>query len=146
GERLPVEVLHHHVAAAVRQGPDVVDLEDVIVADAPRRAGLTLEANDARLLLDAGQERLDRDAAIDQLVVALVHGAHAALPEEADDAVLPVEELVRFQEHGARGGAGRPGRVRCASGDRPPETYPTPPDEGQRGCGGAYPHLACRSP
>ena len=45
---------------------------------------------------DRGVQHLDRDAAVDARVLALVDGAHAALADQADDAVLPVDDVAVF--------------------------------------------------
>src|SRR5690606_18887857 len=98
GEGLPVEELAHHVARAVGEDADVVNLEDVIVADATGRAHLALEARRAVLRGDrVRQEHLDRDAALDEHVIALEYGSHSSFAEEALHTVFTVDELTGLQ-------------------------------------------------
>ena len=73
-------------------------------ADAPGRLRLALEAlhrvGVARLRC---VQHLDRDAAADADVLALVDRAHAALAEQADDAVLALDDLADFERHEGSG-------------------------------------------
>jgi hypothetical protein len=46
-------------------------------------------------------QHLDRDAAMDQRVLALVHGAHSALAEQALDLVLALDPIADLQAHGS---------------------------------------------
>ena len=99
-ERLAVEKFAHHVARAVGQRAKVEDLEDVVVADASRRLRFTLEARHGRFVSGhAAKQDLERDPLADDHVLGEVHGAHAALPEQLDDPVLPVDDLPSFDAH-----------------------------------------------
>ena len=68
---------------------DVVDRDDVRVRGEPRGgARLALEAAARALVLaEVGGEHLDRDIAVEQLVVRLPHARHPAAGEMAHDAV-----------------------------------------------------------
>ena len=87
----PSHVLHDdegHVAVVAV----LVDADDAGVLQAPAGLRLALEARDRLLHLGGvevlGEDRLDRDPALDHRVEALVHHAHRALAEGADDLVL----------------------------------------------------------
>ncbi len=83
-----VQVLHHDVRTAVGFA-DVVDRDQVVVR---QTAGCLCLAEKPRACFLIGHEicgdRLDGDAAADDRIDRLVHAAHAALPEHADDLIL----------------------------------------------------------
>ena len=83
-----LEQLHGHVEQALLL-PEVVHRHDVGVVQQGRRLGLALEALQ-RLVVgaEAGRERLEGDEAVQYGVVGLVHLAHRAAAELADDRVL----------------------------------------------------------
>ncbi len=94
GERLAVEKFHDHEAVAVGQRPEVEHLEDVVVADLAGGLRLPLEpADDVDVARGVGVEDLDGHTAADEDVLPLVHGPHAAGPDETGDAVLAVDDL-----------------------------------------------------
>ncbi len=106
GQRIAVQELHDDVAIAVRQNAQVEHLQDVIVADATSGLRLTFEAlHHLGVAGERGVQDLDRHAAIDAHVLALEDGAHAALADQPDDAVLVVYELADFERH--RGASSR---------------------------------------
>jgi hypothetical protein len=87
-QRLALEQLHHHEGATVRRVADVVDVGDVIVADARGVGGLAVEALDRFLVLgQLLQQDLDGDPLAQAEVATLVHRAHAAAPDHAQDLV-----------------------------------------------------------
>ena len=92
GERFAIEVLHHHERAAVIGVADVVDVDDVLVADRARELRLLLESRDDRLALRILLEQdLHRDALADQGVSRLVDRTHPALTDLALDQVAARE-------------------------------------------------------
>src|SRR5713101_6349189 len=89
GERASADELEHQVGDAALVA-EVVDGEDVRVAEPRDRQSLLLEALAVFLLLgeELGQY-LDRHVAVERGVVRLVDGGHAAAPNALDDAVRP---------------------------------------------------------
>ena len=89
-ELFPLDVLHHDVGE-LALGAEVVHLHDVRVVEPRHGAHLALEA----LLVVAGggfveiarEDGLDRDAAVERGVVAVVDQAHRAFAEHAADLV-----------------------------------------------------------
>src|SRR5262249_29530945 len=101
-ESLAVQVLHDDVAIAVGGRTEVQDFEDVVVADLAGGLRLALESLDGlRVRSRARVKDLDRDPAADPHVLAFVDGAHAARADEADDAILPIQELADRDRHPA---------------------------------------------
>jgi hypothetical protein len=93
-QAVAIHELHDHVAVATRQVAEVEHFDDVLGADATGRLCLTLEAlHGFSRFGDAGVEHLDRNLAMDASVLALVHRAHPAFPDQADDAVLAVNDV-----------------------------------------------------
>ena len=83
------------------QVAEVEHLDDVIATDAAGGLRLALEAlHGVDVGRGAGVQDLDGDAALDADVLALVDGAHATLAEQADDAVLALDDLADFERHG----------------------------------------------
>ncbi len=90
--RLADEALHDEVRAPVVEGPEVVDLADVGVADRAGRARFLVEALHGDLLSRLrGVEHLHRDAAPERHVLRLVDGAHPPLAEDRANQVLPAD-------------------------------------------------------
>ena len=99
-ERLAVEELHDHEAVVVGQRAEVEHLENVIAADAAGRLRFALEPLHRLGVGRGGRvQDLDGDAAPNANVLALVHGAHAAFADQADDAVLTLDNLADFERH-----------------------------------------------
>jgi len=96
-EVLTLEVLHHHVRAAVLELADVEDARHVLAAQARRGASLALEpAERLGVGEGSGTEQLDGDALPERFVRGREDHAHAAFADGALHAVLP-------REHHARG-------------------------------------------
>ena len=88
-ERLAFEILHHHVRRAVGELAEVVDFDQAGVVDKARRACFVHEALDRALVgRKLWMQHLDGDPLVDRLVLGFVDGAHAALSQKPDDAVL----------------------------------------------------------
>ncbi len=99
-QALALEELHHEVALAVGERAEIEDFDDVLGADAAGRLGLALEARHGLALFgDARVQDLDGHLAVDSGVLPLVNGTHSAFAEQADDAVLAVDDLAGTQ-HG----------------------------------------------
>jgi hypothetical protein len=97
----PLEELHHHVRGAVLEAAHVHHFHDVLVADGRRRERLAVEAlKDRRVVRVLRVQTLDRDAALDQNVLALIDGAHAALTEFLDDPVAVLDHLAQAPVRG----------------------------------------------
>ena len=97
-EALAVQKLHHQVAVASGQCAEVEHFDDVLGADASGGLGFALETRDRLALLgDRGEQHLDGDAPVNARVLALVDGTHAALADQADDPVLPIDDVARVQ-------------------------------------------------
>ena len=89
----PFEIRHADVLDAVDLA-EIVDADDVLVGDLPCEYELLLEAalHLARCARVAGRLRpndLERDADAQLGIPCVVHGAHAADAEHADDVVAP---------------------------------------------------------
>jgi len=70
------------------------------VADGAGRLGLAQEAlHRVRLALGVRVHDLDGHPAVDPGVLGLVDRTHAALPQQADEAVLPVDYLADELDH-----------------------------------------------
>ena len=82
GNALAVEQLHDEKRRAVVFA-DLVDRADARVGDARGRARLAQHRRGTRRTFDPQQ--LDRDVALEGVVIAGVHHAHAALAKAADD-------------------------------------------------------------
>ena len=96
-EVVALEVLHDHVRRAVLERADVEHARDVLAlelaaAAAPR--GRSARATSG-FCSAVGQEELDRDALLELEVRRRDDDAHAALPEDALDAVLADEDCHR---------------------------------------------------
>ncbi|HVK30760.1 MAG TPA: hypothetical protein VM575_20665 [Nocardioides sp.] len=99
-QRLAVEELHHDVAIAVVEPAEIQNLEDVIIADAAGRLRFPLEALHHLGVAGEGRvQHLDRDAAIDADVLALVDGTHAALADQPVDPILAFDDLADLETH-----------------------------------------------
>ena len=94
GEILAVDVLHRQEVLAVDLA-DVVDAADVGMRDLARDAHLGVEALERASGSDASRSRqeLQRDRLAELQVVGAVDLAHAAAPEQADDAVALGEDV-----------------------------------------------------
>src|SRR4051794_96482 len=80
---LPVNELHHDVTV-VPIAPDVVDVDDTGVYEVRYCSRLPLEARDEALVANIlGVEELDRDAAAEDGVLALMDARHAARSDAA---------------------------------------------------------------
>jgi hypothetical protein len=112
GQRFALEILHHEERTPLGIATEVVDVDDVLVADRIDRTRLLVKALD-HLIRSAELEPqdLDRAAPGDLAVLAFEHHAHATLGELALDRVaaqlLADERLVvgdrrRCPAHGDR--------------------------------------------
>jgi hypothetical protein len=89
----------------------------VLVADQRGGVGLAVKALDQLGALgEVGVQRLDRDPTTDQLVLALVDGAHAAFAELAHDAVAALQE---HADAGVRGNHDKAFELACRIGVKP---------------------------
>ena len=87
-ERFAVDVLHRVVVDAVLLA-DGEHGHDVRVMELGGRLGFVAEAGDLPLVEHRGEgQHLERDAAIERLLVGLVDDAHAAAADLADDLVV----------------------------------------------------------
>jgi hypothetical protein len=105
-EGFPLQQLHHQERGALDEA-EVGDRHHVVGGEAPAGLRLFLKPLYRPGLRDEPwQEDLDREAPPDERVLGLEDGAHAALPEQSDEAVAPAEERpVRRRgegEHGRR--------------------------------------------
>ena len=92
-ERLALEQLHDDVGVPVRRAVDVDDLDDVRAADLRGDARLLQEALDqARAARELRVQHLDRDPGPEHGVQRLVDRAHPSVPQDADEAVLAVDD------------------------------------------------------
>lgn len=104
-----LDVLHHEVEPPVARLAEIVDCDDVGVAEPGHGAGLALETlreMEPGGVLAPGEARrqdLDGDEPVEALLTGLVDRAHPAATEEA-------EELVAFQ-HGVEPGGERGGGI-----------------------------------
>ncbi len=91
---VPTQVLHDQVELAVLGLADVVDVDDVRVIDAVRRARLAQHPRaQVRLAAEIRPDQLERDDAIDEDVARPVHDPHPALPEAGFEAVTTGDDL-----------------------------------------------------
>ena len=100
-QRLTLEQLHGDEQAA-GVFADLVNLTDVGMVDAGRRARFTPQTLARRLVAGERRDRLQRDHALEALVARLVHHPHAALAELARDGVVP-ESRRRLPSFGVGG-------------------------------------------
>ncbi len=96
GEAAPVDVLHDDVVGAGGLAP-VVDADDVRVVEVRRGLRLTPEALDERRVLrELGEEHLERDRAVEQLVSGQEDVGHASPTD-------PALQLVALVQNGGVG-------------------------------------------
>ena len=96
GEAAPVDVLHDDVVGAGRLAP-VVDADDVRVVEVGGRLRLAAEALDERRVVrELGEEHLERDRAVEQLVSSQEDVGHAAPTD-------PALQLVALVQNGGVG-------------------------------------------
>jgi trans-2,3-dihydro-3-hydroxyanthranilate isomerase len=118
GERDAVHALHHEVRFAGLGGARVVDARDVRVLHERQHLPLGLEAREHLGPGDPRAEELEGDlAAHRRVLLGQIHRAHAALAEQADDAVRPDDRAARVvrptrqravdDRRGGRGGGPR---------------------------------------
>ncbi len=94
GEAFADEVLHDDEGRAVVGDAEIDGGRHVVVLQRPRRLGLALEpVQDVAPLGEVAAQELDREAPPDDRVMRLVHDAHPAPREQANDAVLPADDL-----------------------------------------------------
>ncbi len=94
---LAVYVFHADEADAVGL-TQVVNADHVLVGDVAGENELLLEALQNRGIgRQFGTDDLERDQAVEFAVAGLVHRAHAALPEHAQDFVASTEKHARLQ-------------------------------------------------
>jgi len=87
-----LDQLHHHVWRGIR--PEVVYRHDVRVRDGCSPSRLDLEALAEPLILaELGAHQLHRDRAVELIVVAAVHGGHAATPDLGTDPIATSDAL-----------------------------------------------------
>ena len=102
-----LEQLHGHVEQPVLL-PEVVDRHDVRVVQQGGRLGLALEAFERFVAAaEVHGQRLQRDVAVEDGVVGLVHLAHGAAAELAHDLVLADPLVVHSLEAGRARDPGR---------------------------------------
>ena len=113
-QRLALEELHHDVRVALRRAVDVGDLHHVRAADLRGDARLLEEALDeAGAPRELRVEHLDGDARAEHRVRRLVDRAHPAVAEQADEAVLAVDDGSDV-DHGRGPGGQRSTRRRAS--------------------------------
>ena len=101
-EILPLEVLEHHVRAAVVERPDVHHGRHVLSTDTRRRARLVEEPRRGpRRARHMRHEDLHRDELVEDFMVRGVHLGDPAPPDEPLDPVLTRQHLAGLQ-HGVR--------------------------------------------
>ena len=94
GEALADEVLHDDEGRAVVGDAEIHGGRHVLALQRPRRLGLALEpAQDVAPLGEIAAQELDREAPMDDGVLRLVDDAHPAPREQANDPVLPPDDL-----------------------------------------------------
>ena len=87
GQRLALQVLHHHVAGAILIA-DVVECADVRMIQRCDGAGFAFEAGAQILALgDVFRQDLDGDGAVEPRVAGLVHFAHSSSADRGEDFV-----------------------------------------------------------
>jgi hypothetical protein len=125
-ERLAVQQLHDEVRTAIGREAMRVDVDDAAVANGVDGLRLGQHAAHEHLVArELGLDDLDGDALVDDRVQALVHDAHAAFAERADDQV--VAELRAEEQVTNRRRIG----VRSVSHARAPSRH-YPSDAGRR--------------
>jgi len=93
-ERLAFEQRHHEKGLAALVVADVDDIHDSLVSQRGERARFEQESADGALVRSAiGAQPLEREAPSEQLVTNTVDHAHAALAEQAFDAVSTRDSL-----------------------------------------------------
>ena len=117
-QRRALEQLHGDEQVALVFA-DFVDLADVRMVDAGRRARLAPEALARRLVLRQRRHRLQRDRAMELLVARGIDDAHPALAELALDRVVAVARGQPIAAVATSRGTGRLGSGRWA--DQPVE-------------------------
>ncbi len=86
-EVLPLDVVHREVRIAIGLA-EVVNAQDVLVRDLARELDLALEALDHGFVLgDVRADQLERDLAVELLILDLVDGPHASAPQNPKDPV-----------------------------------------------------------
>ena len=118
-ERLALDVLHHEEVLPLFVDADVVNRDDVRVLHAPDRADLVDEADEVTGRAHVGLQALDRDGALDVVVLRSKHLANPALTEET--ALLVARSI--FVHELRRGDAAR----------RDPREDRAPPERPRRG-------------
>ena len=94
GEAFADEVLHDDEGRAVVGDAEIDGGRHVVVLQRPRGLGLALEpAQDVAALGEVAAQELDREAPPDDGVVRLVDDAHPAPREQANNPVLPADDL-----------------------------------------------------
>ncbi len=92
-QRPPVDQLHHQVRAGARGDAEVVDLDEVRMAQLRRQPRLVAQAVDVRRRRQAiGPQDLDGDLAREGQLGRAVDDTHPAAPDERVDPVLVVED------------------------------------------------------
>ena len=129
GQVLAVDELHDDVRAG-RILPEVVDRDDVRVVEGCRRLGLLPEARaEIGIPPVLRPEDLDRDVAVELVIMAAVDPGHATLPEQLDEPVsaakgpphlghplTPIRQIPSVWRYCRNSGA-RSGRSRASSTD-----------------------------
>ena len=99
-QRAAFHVLHHDEVGARLLAP-VVDRDDVRVVEVRGGLGLAPESLDERrLACELGEERLQRDQAIERLVAREVHLGHATLRDLALDPISVRKDLADQRHRG----------------------------------------------
>ena len=123
-QALAVEKLHDEVRGPVGQLAEVADVDDVLVADRARGAGLLQEALvELVVVRHLAAQDLDGDPLVDHLVAGRVDDAHTAFAEDAVDDVAAVDRLADVRiDLGGRGASalrgGAAARARASPRDR----------------------------
>ncbi len=104
-QRLALQVLHDEEVIALGRLPEVVDLDDVLVADLGDRTRLLVEARDHFLVAgELAVDDLERDLLADHRVLGEIDRSHAAGPDAIQDPVIA--DLLAFGDsHVFRSGA-----------------------------------------
>ena len=90
-DRLSLDVLHREVRQSVRRRAAVEEAGDVRVLEAGEDLAFVPEPSHDGVAVHAALEHLDRDALLERIVIAdaEMHGAHAAVPDLANEAIGP---------------------------------------------------------
>ena len=113
GERLTLEILHDVEVVALGRDPEVVDLDDVLVADLVDRAGLLEEAlHDLLVAGELAVDDLERHLLPDQRVLGEIDHAHPTGADLRDDPV--VADRLAGSDHCAQCSASASGPRRTA--------------------------------